>query len=312
MRIERCAFAVHRSLELRKGAHSGRSAQCVRVGEGMSDRLFQIRASRRGLLKLFGASVAAASMPSLGCVSKESTAAAGQADTSITIEFFTPAERRVLGALADEVLPPDDEPGGARLGAVIFIERFLTSLDGPTPQLWAGGPFSGRTTFPDGQRPENDFAQFLPLDRVSLLAWKLALYGSDAVGGGPNDAVLGKTPGLRNDFKRNLGLLKPSPSLDDFEPDFQVTFIDLVTQAAFGAPEYGGNPNLSGWKAVYFDGDSAPQGFSQLDPATNTFVERPAQPLSTANPGEDPERMSFVLEMAIGTATSLFNGKVFP
>lgn len=269
----------------------------------MSDRLFAIRASRRSLLKLFGASVAAASVPSLNGCSGADGASANEADLAnggVTVQFFTPAERRVLGALADEALPPDDMPGGARLGAVLFIERFLTALEGPTPTLWAGGPF------------RDQFSEFLPLDRVSLAAWKLALYGSDAVGGGPNDAVLGKTPGLRNDFKRNLARLKNEPSIDDFEEEFQTTFIDLVTQAAYGDPAYGGNPNRSGWKAIYFDGDSAPNGFSQLDGATNTFKERAEAPLSTANPGPDPERMSFALELALGTATSLFNGKVFP
>jgi hypothetical protein len=267
----------------------------------MSDRLFGIRASRRSLLKLFGASVAAASLPSItGCSSNDDAGDATAQSAAVHVEFFTPAERRVLGALADEVLPPDDMPGGARLGAVIFIERFLTALEGPTPALWAGGPF------------RDQFAEFLPLDRVSLAAWRLALYGSDAVGGGPNDAVLGKTPGLRDDFKRNLARLEDDPSIDDFEEDFQTTFIDLVTQAAYGDPAYGGNPNRAGWRAIYFDGDSAPQGFSQLDPVTNTFEERSEAPLSTANPGADPEKMSFALELALGTATSFFNGKVFP
>ncbi len=263
--------------------------------------------------------MAAATLPSAaGCAMKDSGSASTTQDAELNAEFFTPAERRVLGALADEVLPPDDQPGGARLGAVVFIERFLTALDGPTHKLWAGGPYSGRTPFADArgdrstQFPPNGFADFIPLDRVSLLAWRLALYGSDAVGGGPNDAIIGKTAGLRNDFKRNLARLKPSPSIDDFEDTFRDTFIDLVTQAAYGAPEYGGNPNRIGWKGVYFDGDSAPLGYSQLDPVTNTFKERPEAPLSTANPGADPERMSFVLELTLGTATSFFNGKVFP
>lgn len=269
----------------------------------MSERLFAIRASRRSLLKLFGASVAAASLPSLtGCASSndEGSARGDAQDATPSAQFFTPAERRVLGALADEVLPPDDQPGGARLGAVVFIERFLTALEGPKPALWAGGPF------------RDQFAEFLPLDRVSLAAWRLALYGSDAVGGGPNDAVLGKTPGLRADFERNLARLKDEPSIDDFEEEFQTTFIDLVTQAAYGLPEYGGNPNRAGWRAVYFDGDSAPDGYAQLDEATNTFRERREAPLSTANPGPDPEKMSFALELALGTATSFFHGKVFP
>ena len=271
------------------------------------------RPSRRNLLKLFGASVAAAGLPlEAGCATHEEAGAASES-AALNAEFFTPAERRVLATLANEVLPPDDLPGGAKLGAVPYIERLLTALDGEAPTLWCGGPYSGRTADPTtGVRPANGFKENLPLDRVSLKVWRLFLYGSDAVGGGPNDAVLGKTAGLRNDFKRNLARLKDDPSIDDFEDEFRPIFIDLVSQAALGPPEYGGNPNLLGWKKLSaFDGDSAPLGFSQLDERTNTFLERPEAPLSTKNPGPDPEPMSFAMELLLGTATAFFDGKVF-
>ena len=54
--------------------------------------------------------------------------------------------------------------------------------------LFGGGPFSGRTPFPDpatgtpsDQFPENSFANPLPLPRVKRLAWTVRLLGAAAV-----------------------------------------------------------------------------------------------------------------------------------
>jgi hypothetical protein len=63
----------------------------------------------------------------------------------------------------------------------------------------------------------------------------------------------------------------------------------LVTQGAYSAPEYGGNTGLAGWKLTHFEGDVMPYGYSQYDPATKTYKERADAPVSTANPGPDPE-----------------------
>src|SRR5262245_26830840 len=121
------------------------------------------RYSRRGILRALGAVAATTALP--GCSANENV-------SPVAPPFFSPAERRALGALANSVLPPDDTPGGAALGAVVYIERLLTAFDVEPPPLFAGGPYSGRTPFPDGaggastERPPNDFATFLPLDRI--------------------------------------------------------------------------------------------------------------------------------------------------
>src|SRR5262245_44564447 len=39
--------------------------------------------------------------------------------------FFTADEARTLGVLADIIIPPDDDPGGAWGGVVTFIDRQL-------------------------------------------------------------------------------------------------------------------------------------------------------------------------------------------
>src|SRR5207245_2032191 len=86
--------------------------------------------SRRQVLKWVGAGAAAAAWPS-GCGNKVARWAPS---------FFTDQERRALGALADAVLPPDDQPGGSALGAVAFIEKLATVYEAPTavPEIYAG------------------------------------------------------------------------------------------------------------------------------------------------------------------------------
>ncbi|HEX6839665.1 MAG TPA: hypothetical protein VF334_23970, partial [Polyangia bacterium] len=145
--------------------------------------------TRREFLQWIGAGTAVLVLP-IGCGSSS---------------FFSASDRRTLGALANAVLPPDDAPGGAALGAVEYIEALLTAFDGKTPAIFRAGPYSGRAPFsddhgaPSANVPQNAFATLVPLDRVAERAWRLKLYGSSGVdGGGPNDAVLGPVVGLRD------------------------------------------------------------------------------------------------------------------
>ncbi len=272
------------------------------------------------MLKLAGAGAVAPLVPA-GCAKP-------------TSGFFTDAERQALAALADAILPRDDKPGGAALGAVAYIEGLMTALEQPTPLIWAGGPFSGRQPYPDAEGqpssdyPQNDFANFLPLDRVSKAAWQLALYGSDGLpNGGPNDAVLGKTVGLRDQMREGLARVlaaEPGPvetwlaggqapllETFDIDPDFRDLLVNLVTQAAFAAPEYGGNPGGIGWSMIHFEGDSQPLGYSQYVASASTYAERPDAPLSTANPGPDPEPMDAETHALVTTIILGLGGKVF-
>jgi hypothetical protein len=232
----------------------------------------------------------------------------------MTVTFFSANERKALSAIADYILPPDAEPGGAALGAVEYIERLMTALEGPgTPRIHASGPYSGRQPYPasDGtasnQLPSNDFASYLPLDRVTEALWRLRLYGSAGVqGGGPNDAITGPVTGLRDLVKSGLQKAMssapgPIESLTadqmktlfaGLDMDFKNNVATLVMEAAFAAPEYGGNKNLAGWRLAHFEGDSAPFGYTQYNPTTQTYRERPDAPFSTPNPDPDPAPLS--------------------
>ncbi|HVY49465.1 MAG TPA: hypothetical protein VHB21_26415 [Minicystis sp.] len=258
--------------------------------------------SRRDLIRALGGLAAAAALPACN---------GGEIVDPTKAPFLTPEERAAIDALADYVLPADDLPGGGGLGASTYIENMLTALDGG-PGWFAGGPFSGRQPFGDGEGgasseyPPDAFASFLPLDRVSLAAVRLFLYGSDGVpGGGPNDHVLGKVVGLRDQVKQAIGgavqsSAVPFDQLDaqgvkdafvGLDRDVQALFIELVCQAAFSAPEYGGNANGDGWKLAHFAGDSQPLGYSLFDEKANDYRERADAPVTTADPGADPEPM---------------------
>ena len=154
--------------------------------------------TRREVLRLFGAAgVTLAS--GIGC-----TPSSGSG-------VFSDAERRALGALADAVIPPDSEPGGAALGAVAYIERLVTAFDRVVPAIFANGPFSGRQPFadaagqPTGQLPADDFLGLVELDRVNAAAWRLSVFGSSALpGGAPNEAILGAVVGIRDQLHQGL------------------------------------------------------------------------------------------------------------
>lgn len=240
--------------------------------------------------------------------------------------FFTDAERAALGALANAVLPPDDTPGGKDLGAVQYIEKLCTAFDGSdathAPAIYGGGPFSGRMPFADDQGnpstnfPPNSFANFLFLDRVKDAGWRLFIQGPSATLVQPNVGVpltngasVPALVGLRDRMKAGLkDAMQASIDLgfgelatlsqDDLiaflnklETNFHNLIIDLVQQACFCPPEYGGNLNLGGWKLAHFEGDPQPLGYSVWSTAKNQYVERADAPMSTPN-ATDPEPLS--------------------
>ena len=260
--------------------------------------------NRREFLKWVGAGSAILMWPA-GCA----RAGAGG--------FLTSAERRTLAALADAILPPDDQPGGAALGTVDYVEALLTALDGHAPTMLRGGPYSGRQPFADDSGapttnfPTDGFATALPLDRVAARAWQLRLFGSSGTdGGGPNDPVLGPVIGLRDQIRQGLAAPGAS-SIDNVDPDFLNLLYTLVSEASFGAPEYGGNPAGQGWAMVHYEGDMQPLGYSQFDAATQTYRERAEMPVSTANPGPDPEPLDDATRELLGEVVAALGGKLF-
>lgn len=250
--------------------------------------------------------------------------------------FFTGEERATLEAAAARILPAD---GAVALetGAVPYIERLLTAFEHDPPLIFAGGPFSGRLPFPDNDTgqpsdgfPEDEFERFLPLSRTREIAWRVRLYGSGAIDGGDvNDAVLGPTEGWRDVYRRGLQELEEkarelhgaafaalTPEQQDealaaIDQAFVDTLAEHVVEGAYAAPEYGGNIDLSGWRALAYDGDSQPLGYSVFDRSTGTYHELADKPLSEPNPDEDfagldEETLTFVNAIVKGTGGERF------
>jgi hypothetical protein len=277
---------------------------------------------RRELIRLIGgaATMLAAAPGMAGCKSDKGQSA-----------VFSDDERSALAAFADVIIPPDDEPGGAALGAVDFIERLLTAFDDNSviPPIFAGGPFSGRQPLPDETGhastnfPPNDFTNFIELDRVNEAAWRLKVLGSAGLpNGAPNAQLQGALKSLKDQILEGIHsamTTSETPITQQSYDDLLATFnaqlqdwkdlmIELVTQAAFCAPEYGGNIGLAGWKMCHFEGDTQPLGYSQWD--GKQYVERPESPLTTANPGADPAPIGPDVDMLLSFATEVLGGKV--
>jgi hypothetical protein len=283
--------------------------------------------TRRDLLRYVGGITVttAVPFPFIGCNSP----------TPPQTGFFTDAERTALGALANAVIPPDDTPGGKDLGAVQYIEGLLTAYDNasPTqpPAIFAGGPFSGRAPYADDQGqpstnfPANSFASYLPLDRVKDAGWRVMLFGSSALpNGAPNDAIVGKVVGLRDQMKTGLAAaiantttpldqMAQSDLIDYFnhlDTSFRALLVELVAEGCFCPPEYGGNLNLAGWKLTHFEGDQQPLGYSVWSTALNMYVERPDAPMTTPTV-TDPEPLDADVIALIDQVVPLLGGKVF-
>jgi hypothetical protein len=259
--------------------------------------------SRRDLLRLLGAAVAVSKLPA--CATSKPSGD----------HVFTAAQLAMLNGFADVIIPPDDEPGGSALGVVEYIENLLaafTTTD--TPPIYAGGPFSGRMPNPDGTAVTDDFSTFIELDRVLEYAWRVQLQGSAGVVGAPNDALLGPVVAMKDQLTAGLDLAqtvmtgKPDYAFifGAMTPDFQQLVFDLVTQAAWAAPEYGGNPELAGWDMVHFEGDSLPLGYSQWN--GTGYTERPESPMSTPNPS-DPEPMTSDVAALLDEVVSALGGR---
>ncbi len=252
--------------------------------------------------------------------------------SSTPIAFLTPHQRDLVEAAAARLLPIE----GA-IGVTDYIDRLLTAFEHDPPRIFAGGPFSGRHPYPDTSRgrpskdyPNDSFARFVPLTRVEELAWRIRIYGSQRVPNGDyNDAILGPTVGWRNQYQQGLATLDGTSqtlfgmsfvAISASEQDRALTntdqaFVSLLfehtIEAAYAAPEYGGNRDLIGWRSTRYDGDSQPLGYSIYDESSNTFRELPDKPLSGPNPDEDFASFSPTTADLLGRLASSLNGKRF-
>jgi hypothetical protein len=177
--------------------------------------------------------------------------------------YLTDDEYGVVAAAADRLIPPlDAHPGGAALGVADYVDNLLAAFTFDPPLIFAGGPFSGRFG------GEASFAEFMTLSPNEELAWRTRIEGSQ---GRAEREFNGPVRGWQDEYRAGLAALGA-----DFctvggdeqdrrlhaQPEFRVTLYQHACEGAYGAPEYGGNHELEGWRVIAFEGDVQPRGYT--------------------------------------------------
>lgn len=235
--------------------------------------------------------------------------AAGSGTVAIALEpgatFLTATELATLAAVVDRVVPgqPEDLAVGAvQVNCHKAIDAMLAAFATDPPRIFAGGPFSDR-----GGSPVNHFAQFLPLDAYEEKAWRARIEG------------VGGVDGFQQVYRRGLKALakaypgfalQPGPVRDvilrtttnkEIVPmrDLAITH---TLEFYFAAPEYGGNKGAAGWRAVGFEGDRQPRGYTRQEVENPEFALLPI-----LNPPLEGLLGSLVGSL-LGTVTSTVSG----
>jgi hypothetical protein len=177
--------------------------------------------------------------------------------------YFTDDEHRILDAACDRLIPPlDEHPGASALGAAEYIDTLLGAFTFDPPRIWAGGPFSGRAG------GDAQFEQFFPLSRVEAVAWRTRIEGSQGI---PAREFNGPVVGWQQQYRDGIAALgtdfadQDGDEQDrrlDADPAFKHALYKHACEGCYGAPEYGGNRDLAGWRAIQFAGDVQPRGYT--------------------------------------------------
>jgi len=176
--------------------------------------------------------------------------------------FFSDNEYAMVDAACARLIPSDEDPGAAEARVVDYIDGLLGAFATDPPRIWAGGPFSGRHGGDAG------FGRFLRLSPLDELAWRTRIEGSL---GRPEREFNGPVVGLQQRYRDGLSelgadfcALGPDEQDDRLRatPEFTALLYEHACEGMYGAPEYGGNQGLAGWRYIGFEGDTQPRGFT--------------------------------------------------
>jgi hypothetical protein len=184
--------------------------------------------------------------------------------------WLTDHEHRTLLAALDRTLPNDGVcPGAGEAGGADYVDGLLGAFGFDPPHIWAGGPFSGR------HGGEASFDQWLDLAPWEELAWRMRIEGSQ---GQPEREFNGPVIGWQERYRTALAQLgddfadlptdeqdaRLATAVDD---DFRELLLAHACESLYGDPIYGGNRDMAGWKAIGFDGDVQPRGWTDEEVA---------------------------------------------
>jgi hypothetical protein len=179
--------------------------------------------------------------------------------------FLTDEEYTILTSVCSRLIPSEDGPGATEAGVVDYIDTLLGAFSYDPPRIWAAGPYSGRHGGDPG------FAEFLTLSPLEELAWRSRIEGSLGLA---EREVNGPVVGLQQRYREGVAALgsgfpELSPSEQDAALHAHAEFAALVFEHAcegmYGAPEYGGNRDLVGWRLIDFAGDVQPRGYTDAE-----------------------------------------------
>ncbi len=184
--------------------------------------------------------------------------------------WLTEREHRTVAAACSRMIPPgpggpDRSPGAGEVGVADYVDTLLGAFTFDPPRIWAGGPTSGRHGGTDG------FARFHRLTALDELAWRTRIEGSQGI---PEREFNGPVVGLQQRYREGLALLGEDfcglapPQQDQrlrANKDFAAMLYEHVCEGMYGAPEYGGNRDGAGWRAIGFDGDVQPRGWTDAE-----------------------------------------------
>jgi hypothetical protein len=175
-------------------------------------------------------------------------------------------EYGVVEAACERLVPAAGEhPGATALGVADYVDGLLGAFLVDPPRIWAGGPFSGRAG------GEASFETFLPLSRLEELAWRTRIEGSQGIA---EREFNGPVTGWQQEYRDGIAALGAdfiglTPDEQDARldavPDFKQLLYGHACEGAYGAPEYGGNQDLGGWRAIAFPGDVQPRGYTDAE-----------------------------------------------
>lgn len=159
-------------------------------------------------------------------------------------QALTPEEARLITALADRLIPPDElGPGAGETGAAVFIDRALASPWGEAADEYRAPPFLAGLPSQGAQSPltprEIYRAGLERLERHCRAAY--AGRGFAELDAAQQDALLRR-------------LEKGAPPFGPFEQLFFERLREDVVTSFFADPLYGGNRGMAGWRLIGFPG----------------------------------------------------------